>query len=122
MGKCEWLTLISEEDLNKFKARLAQLRKDEDGHLLMAPNFQADKSYRSYQMYFLAQHGRWPGVLKKTCNKEGCVVHYKEQGHVLTPDDVKEIKDAPEYWGVVTALAEKFGVSKARITQIRKGK
>ena len=114
--------MISDKGLERFKALLGQLREDADGHLLMPPNFQDDKSYRSYQLYFLTVHGRWPGVLKKKCDKDGCVVHYIEQGHVLTPDDIEEIRRAPEYWGVVTALADKFGVSKARITQIRKSK
>lgn len=87
---------------------------------MIAPEyFNGSRSFRAYQLYWRVKYGYWPGTLKKTCSTDKCLVHYEEKGHVLTPQDVQEIKDAPDSWGINTQLAKKYGVSNARITQIR---
>lgn len=114
------MIVIPEGDKRAFEARLSMARESPSGCLLMAPNFHGTRTYRAYKFYWYVMHGVWPGSLKKTCDVDNCVKHYKEQGFVLTPADVEAIKEAPAYHGVVTALAEKYGVSKARISKIRK--
>jgi hypothetical protein len=114
--------LPTQNDKDRFAGILSRLRDNENGCIVMAQNFNGEEgSFRSYQMYWLHNYGAWPGRLKATCTKPGCVTHYEEKGHVLTPGEVEEIKEAKDYWGVNTDLATKFGVSKARISQIRKG-
>lgn len=114
------MKMPNETDLQRFTTIMENLVDDRNGCITMPETFNGSQTFRSYQMYWYFNYGSWPGRLKKSCNKDRCVVHYREQGHTLTPEAVEEILEAKEYWGVTTALADKFGVSKARISQIRK--
>lgn len=107
-------------DLAKFMEYASHLRPLENGCMRMAPTFiGVERRFRAYKMYWYSQKGFWPGNLKKTCDTDGCVTHYEEKGHILTAEQVEEIRWAEEYWGASTDLAKKYGVSKARISQIR---
>ena len=117
------MRIPTENDRLRFAEHVSRLRLNADGCMRMAPNFKGSEgSFRSYQMYWLHINDTWPGRLKQTCTTEGCVVHYSEQGHVLTPGEVEAIKTAKDYWGLTTELAAKYKVSKARISQIRNEK
>lgn len=109
-------------DHEKFQKLMDQVVADDEGHVYLPEMWNGSQTFRSYIMYWWWKYGSAPGQLRKSCTEENCVVHYEERGHVLTKDEVQEIKDAPDYWGLTTDLAKKYGVSKARISQIRKSR
>jgi len=110
----------NDADLTRFETMLKNFHDDEDGHLVMPATFNGSQTFRMQHLYWFYTYGSWPGgTLKKGCTVAGCVSHYIEKGHILTKEDMEQIRDAKDYWGLNTALANKYGVSKARISQIR---
>lgn len=94
------------------------------------------KGVMAHRYYYERVKDKIPAgfVLDHLCRNRRCVnpEHLEPVPHVencrrgstaiLTPDQVREIRDAPRYYGSRRDLADQYGVGVDTITEIRRGR